>query len=116
SKHAREISRGRCTMSSSRKPPRRSGRNQPCRRRVMLGVEQLETRDLPSTLSLGAIPLVPSATISVVGTPVTPNDPSYSAQWNLVNTHVNQAWAVTTGTTKTTVALIDSGVDYNHPD
>ncbi|WP_206107712.1 S8 family serine peptidase [Paludisphaera rhizosphaerae] len=51
----------------------------------------------------------------------TPNDPQYSdgTQWGLNGTYgINAptAWNTSTGSTKTTVAVIDTGVDYNHPD
>ena len=56
-----------------------------------------------------------------------PNDPDFSRLWNMQNTgqtggtpgadiHAPAAWDVTTGTTGVTVAVIDTGVDYNHPD
>lgn len=52
-----------------------------------------------------------------------PNDPSFSQQWGLDNaaaeTDINapEAWgAYRTDGSDTVVALIDSGVEYNHPD
>lgn len=56
-----------------------------------------------------------------------PNDPRYSTQWGLNNTGANGgvagadidaelAWNYNTGTGKTIVAVLDSGIDYNHPD
>ncbi|OWK43728.1 S8 family serine peptidase [Fimbriiglobus ruber] len=49
-----------------------------------------------------------------------PNDPSYSLQWALNNPtsgiSAPAAWNVTTGTGKTIVAVIDTGVDYTDPD
>jgi PGF-pre-PGF domain-containing protein len=45
-----------------------------------------------------------------------PNDPSYYKQWNMRNTNVDDAWDVTKGNKSTIVAVIDTGVDYNHPD
>jgi subtilisin family serine protease len=55
------------------------------------------------------------------------NDPSFSQQWNLQNTgqfggfagadiHAIQAWTQTTGSANVVVAVIDTGIDYNHPD
>ncbi len=57
----------------------------------------------------------------VVHSLVTPNDPSYSDLWamdNETNTDLNmpQAWDITTGSDNAVVAVIDSGIDYNHPD
>ena len=54
---------------------------------------------------------------------VTPNDPKFGSLWNLSNSylpgadiHAPAAWAVTTGSLRTTVAVIDTGIDYDHPD
>jgi subtilisin family serine protease len=56
-----------------------------------------------------------------------PDDPKFSEQWALANNGQNggkqgadisamQAWATTTGSEKIVVAVLDSGVDYNHED
>ena len=58
---------------------------------------------------------------------VTPNDPSYSQLWGLNNTgqtggtpdadiDAPEAWDTTTGSADTVVAVIDEGIDVNHPD
>ena len=47
---------------------------------------------------------------------ITPNDSYYSNQWNLPNIHMPSAWNVEKGNTAIIVAVVDSGVDYNHPD
>ncbi|MCF8059872.1 MAG: S8 family serine peptidase [Bacteriovoracaceae bacterium] len=63
----------------------------------------------------------------------TPNDPQFTKLWGLVNTGSNepggrspglsgsdiaaaQAWALTTGSKQVKIAVIDTGIDYNHPD
>jgi serine protease len=57
----------------------------------------------------------------------TPNDPSFGSLWGLNNTGQSggtanadigapAAWNTSTGTGHTIVAVIDTGVDYNHPD
>jgi len=46
----------------------------------------------------------------------TPNDPGVSQQWALNAISASAAWNVTTGTRGTIVAVIDTGVDYTHPD
>lgn len=59
--------------------------------------------------------------------PVTPRDPRFSDQWALFNNGMKggtkgadisamQAWAVTTGSDKVVLAVLDSGVDYTHSD
>lgn len=57
----------------------------------------------------------------------TPNDPSFGSLYGLNNTgqsggtvdadiDATEAWDIQTGTRNTIVAVIDTGVDYNHPD
>src|SRR5258705_6430388 len=69
-----------------------------------------------------------SANDSVLGSgPVRPKDPRFAEQWALANDGQNggtqgadvsamRAWAVTTGSDKVVVAVLDSGVDYTHSD
>lgn len=52
-----------------------------------------------------------------------PNDPSFNLQWGEFNgsdpaadIDAAAAWDLTTGTGRIIVAVIDTGVDYNHPD
>jgi len=60
-----------------------------------------------------------------------PNDPSFPIQWGLHNTgqaepqgagtvhadiHAPLTWDMTTGSTNVIVAVIDTGIDYTHPD
>jgi len=60
-----------------------------------------------------------------------PNDPSYSSLWGLENTgqtiadtvgtagadiDADAAWAVTTGSAAVVVGVVDTGIDYTHPD
>ncbi|MFM8788927.1 MAG: S8 family serine peptidase, partial [Chthoniobacterales bacterium] len=48
---------------------------------------------------------------------LTPNDPYYSAyQWHLPKVSAPSAWDTTTGSSAVTVAVVDSGVQANHPD
>ncbi len=57
----------------------------------------------------------------------TPNDPRYSSQWGLHNVgqtggltdadiDAPEAWNTTTGSRTIIVGVIDTGIDYNHPD
>jgi subtilisin family serine protease len=66
-----------------------------------------------------------SATITPQTT--TPNDPSYPQLWGLNNTGQSggtpdadidapEAWDIQTGNPNTVIGVIDTGVDYNHPD
>src|SRR5581483_7920674 len=45
-----------------------------------------------------------------------PNDPSYPSEWHLPKISAPQAWDLTTGSPSTIVAVIDTGIQYNHPD
>lgn len=59
--------------------------------------------------------------------PVMPNDFDFASQWGLLNSgqgdgqpgndiHATEAWPVTTGSPDVRVAVIDTGIDYYHPD
>src|SRR5262245_31746154 len=61
------------------------------------------------------------------GASATPNDPSFGSLWALDNTgqdggragadiRARAAWDITTGSPDVVVAILDSGVDYRHPD
>lgn len=45
-----------------------------------------------------------------------PSDPSFSNQYGLLNIRAPQGWDLSTGASWVTIAVIDSGVDYSHPD
>jgi subtilisin family serine protease len=58
---------------------------------------------------------------------IDPDDPYFSYEWGLDNTgqtggkddadiDAPEAWEITTGVTETMIAVIDTGVDYNHED
>ena len=53
-----------------------------------------------------------------VFTTATPNDSYASLQWSIANMKLTTAWDYTTGRTdnQALVLVIDTGVDYNHPD
>ncbi|ELK47939.1 UNVERIFIED_CONTAM: S8 family peptidase [Halobacillus marinus] len=47
----------------------------------------------------------------------TPNDTYYSGyQYGPQNTNTEAAWDITRGSSNQEIAIVDSGVDYNHPD
>jgi len=69
----------------------------------------------------------PNFAISKDQTDITPSDPRFSEQWAIKNTgqgggqfgsDINAigAWGRTTGAQSTIVAVIDSGIDFTHPD
>ena len=45
-----------------------------------------------------------------------PNDPIFYKQWGLTKINAQSAWNYTTGSDNVVIAVIDTGVDYNHPD
>jgi len=96
-------------------------------------VEDEDGRDVASVLAqYRALPEVEYAdeifTIQADAlNPVLPNDPRFDEQWALVNNGQNGgtkgadisatlAWATTKGSDDVVVAVLDSGVDYTHPD
>lgn len=65
----------------------------------------------------------PEGLESRIALSVAPNDPSFATQWALAGEgasgpglHAADAWGVTTGSRSVVVAVIDSGIDFNHPD
>lgn len=46
----------------------------------------------------------------------TPNDPSFSSQWGLTKIQSPGAWDVTHGASNVDIAIIDTGINYTHPD
>jgi thermitase len=46
----------------------------------------------------------------------TPNDPSYNQQWAHQNTQAELGWDIETGEEEIVIAVVDTGVDYNHED
>lgn len=55
----------------------------------------------------------------IVGVGAVPNDPSFSETWGLTSLYgsdAESAWDITQGNGDVVVAVVDTGVDYNHPD
>jgi subtilisin family serine protease len=48
--------------------------------------------------------------------PVVPNDPLYGQQWYIPAVKADSVWLQTTGDTTQVIAILDTGVDWNHPD
>ncbi len=45
-----------------------------------------------------------------------PNDPNFGKQWGLTKVQGPAAWDISTGSSGTIIAVIDSGIDMGHPD
>jgi subtilisin family serine protease len=46
----------------------------------------------------------------------TPNDPQFASLWAMAKIDAPGAWDVRTDSNSVTVAVVDSGIDYDHPD
>ena len=108
-----------------RQAGRRRGRNPLRGEARRLAFETLEAREVLTSL-VDAVNLEtvfnfnPPAYGGVVAAP---SDPHFAQQWDLDQHNVpdsdidaREAWGWTTGSTATTIAVIDTGVDYTHPD
>ena len=85
-----------------------------------LGVQRLtvpEGQELAIIAALRHHPLVEYAEPNyIIRAVLTPNDPYFSSQWGLTKIGAPQAWEVTTGSSDLTIAIVDSGIDLDHPD
>jgi subtilisin family serine protease len=45
-----------------------------------------------------------------------PNDPEYSIQWHLAKVKAAEAWDISKGDTSVVIGIVDTGVDWDHPD
>lgn len=45
---------------------------------------------------------------------ITPNDPDFNKQWGLEKIRADEAWVISRGSAL--IAVLDTGVDYDHPD
>ena len=106
------------------------------RKQALRGESQVEKLELPArqdpltaALQLRLNPQIEFAepNFLIAKDDITPNDPRFAEQWALSNTGQNggqfgsdiqmpSAWHTTTGSPSAVVAVIDSGIDFNHPD
>ena len=92
--------------------------------RVALPIASRDDETGLTALRLARDPAVVSVEPDATGSVrFTPNDSLYLSdptlgigQWGLRKAHVDQAWDVTRGSSAVTVAVIDTGIDANHPD
>ena len=84
---------------------------------VHLRSDNKSTEELLQELS--PVPSVESVYPNYIRTPYSeriPNDPSYSEQWGMTAIGMPQVWDSATGSDSIVVAVLDSGIDYNHAD
>jgi thermitase len=101
------------------------------RKRAFKHVDGLEVIKLPAQVTVGeAIDLYeqdpnvlyaePNYILHTTATKITltPNDPSYAngSLWGLTKINAPGAWNSTTGSSNVVVAVLDTGIDYTHPD
>jgi len=48
--------------------------------------------------------------------PATPNDPLYSQQWYIPAVHADEVWDTVTNDSTQVIAILDTGIDWLHPD
>ncbi|MBX7148699.1 S8 family serine peptidase [bacterium] len=88
--------------------------------------ENLDLAINPGLPGQPQIPSQPITPIPVPGSPQTPNDPFFSSQgtwnqpytdmWGLNKINMPLAWSYSRGHPDLKIAVIDGGIDYNHPD
>ena len=52
----------------------------------------------------------------IVHAVLAPNDTDYSQLWGMQNIAAYAAWEISTGSTANIAVVVDSGIDYTHPD
>jgi subtilisin family serine protease len=95
---------------------------------LVLRYEQLEDRVmLDAGLVADPQAALELAEVERVSIDAFPNDPQFGSMWNLRNTGASGgladadvdaelAWSRSSGSSRTVVAIIDTGIDYTHPD
>jgi thermitase len=70
----------------------------------------------PNTIVTLDIPRASGVQPKATFTGKQPNDPMFDQQWHLAKVGAIQAWEKTQGDSNLIVAVVDTGVDYDHPD
>jgi len=66
---------------------------------------------------LEKLPFIEYAEPNLIFKPVwAPNDPDWNKQWGMTAIDVPAAWSTETGDASTIIAIVDTGVDLDHPD
>ncbi|WP_053216172.1 S8 family peptidase [Guptibacillus hwajinpoensis] len=54
--------------------------------------------------------------VGILNAQLTPNDPLFPQQWGLLKINSVRAWNITRGSTLVNIAILDTGIQTNHPD
>lgn len=57
-----------------------------------------------------------NSNLPLSATGLVPNDPLYNSQWGIPATNIDDVWNTTTGDSTSIIAILDTGVDWSHPD
>ncbi|WP_433300756.1 S8 family serine peptidase [Actinoplanes sp. CA-030573] len=66
-------------------------------------------RILAGLLVAGTL-VVPATVAAPAAAALRPTDPGYAREWGVMRTRVNEAWSVTKGRSRVTIAIVDTGV------
>lgn len=87
------------------------------RQRNTITLEVSENNKEEKLKELQSDPLVEYAEQDFIAEKVsTPNDPQFSSQWGLTKIQADRAWDTQKGSATVDIAILDSGIDGNHPD
>lgn len=82
-----------------------------------LSKEEARQKTLDLIQRIQSLPFIEYAEPNYIrSTQAIPNDQYYSKQWHYKTIALPQAWDITTGDSSVIVAVLDSGVRFNHPD
>jgi len=70
----------------------------------------------PEMTMLEAMEQPANYNVSESATGLIPSDPLYNSQWGIPVTKIDVVWNTTTGDSTAMIAILDTGVDWNHPD
>ncbi|MCM3879369.1 MAG: S8 family serine peptidase [Vicinamibacterales bacterium] len=84
------------------------------------GVYRVRSRSIRAAALLSALSNITGIAYAepnfVVRALAEPNDPLFPSLWGLRSIHAPESWDITFGSASNVVAIVDTGIDYNHPD
>jgi subtilisin family serine protease/putative transposon-encoded protein len=70
----------------------------------------------PEMTMLEALEQAANNNVVETATGLIPNDPLYNSQWGIPACNIDDVWNTTTGDSSSVIAILDTGVDKDHPD